>query len=151
MLWPVIVISFGLALGFALLVVGFAGWRRPNAAEQESLWLSAIYFFLILFFGIWAVSAWLEPWGPTAGDVPWLALLFVALFIALILVAATPPPRRQRLRRLEGGGLVPAEDVPMEDRPDESVAALLLGGFGLVFWLAIFLLLVAAVVGALTR
>ena len=39
----------------------------------------------------------------------------------------------------------------MEDRPDESVAALLLGGFGLVFWLAIFLLLVAAVVGALTR
>ena len=146
--WPAVVLSVLIAFGIALFAVGLLGWRRPGAAENERLWMSGVYFFLLLFFAVWASSAWLEPWGPVLADVAWLNLLAVGVFIGLIVFAASPPARRARLRRGRGG-LVATERAPMEDSPAETVPAALAGGFGVTFWLVLLLLIAAALAGAI--
>lgn len=142
--------TFFIVLLIVLLVGGlFAslGARGP--------WAGLVWFFLILFVATLALGTWVRPIGPVVWNVPWLTFLIVAIFIALLIAAATPGRRN-------GGGYRPTHDLPLEgdsattsavgthhhlprDPRDATATATALGTF---FW--IFLLVAIAVV-ALSR
>jgi hypothetical protein len=64
--------------------------------SQDDSGTRVLIFFGILFLTTWAGGIWVTPFGPILFDVPWLSFLLVGLFIALILTAISPPPRRPR-------------------------------------------------------
>src|SRR6056297_885622 len=74
------------------LVVGaifsFAGARGP--------WASAVWFIVILFLATLAIGVWADPVGPAAFGVPWVGYLVTAIFIGLLIAAATPEYRHGR-------------------------------------------------------
>jgi hypothetical protein len=76
-------------------------------------WPSAIWFFLILFTGTWALGGFFRPFGPAVGDAFWVPYLIAALLIAMLLAAATPirPPsardgERGGIRAVRGAGVL---------------------------------------------
>jgi hypothetical protein len=80
-------LSFVLFLALLVTVAFTAGGLggRP--------WPGAVWFFLLLFFGTWALGIWLEPLGPSfwgAQLVPYI----VAAGAISILLAAVPAARR---------------------------------------------------------
>lgn len=74
----------------------------------------------------------MSPWGPVVYDTPWLALLFIGIFVSLLILAIAAPPRRPR---------TPLE-AEVEAREEVAAAT----AFGLFFWVLIVGLLIAAVV-----
>lgn len=115
---------------FALLSAGlfssvyFLGFRR------SSPWLTGLMVFLLILVAVWAAGVWFRPAGPTLWNVYWAPFLWVGLFIAFLLAAATPsrPPRSPE-----------AADAP-PTAPATSAMAL-----GVFFWLLLVLLLAAVV------
>jgi len=97
-----------LALVLALLFVAIfsVGFGRPGP------WGSALWFFLVVFLGTVAVAAWSEPVGPLVMGVAWLPSFVAALFLALLLAAATPV----RKATAGAGGAGPAGDPAVPGR-----------------------------------
>jgi len=91
MFWLDVLFAFVIAL---LLTGLFARLFRRTPAG-----IGVLIFFVILFLATWAGGIWVAPLGPTLFDVPWLTFLLVGLFIAFILTAIVPPPRRPRTAR----------------------------------------------------
>ena len=81
-----------LAFGFFIVwVVSFAfGTRGP--------WGSLLWFFLVVSLFAWAGGVWLVPFGPTWGGIGWLPIILMAIFVSLLLTAASPRTRRWRRR-----------------------------------------------------
>lgn len=93
-------------------------------------WGSFWTFLLILLLAGIASTAWLTPVGPPLFGEPWLGTLFVILFLALLISAATPPQRTRT-------------DVATPNEP-ASTGAIALGFF---FWILIIFLAIAAIWG----
>lgn len=129
-MWLPITIAILVALLFTLPIVWLLGWRRPGAAPEESIVLSGMFMFLLVFLATWALSGWLTPWGPEVEGVPWLLAMIVAAFVALIVLVASPSPTYSST----------SDSSANIDRAAE--------GIGLMFWILIVLLLIVAVVGS---
>lgn len=126
----IFVVLFALILS-SILSWSF-GWRHP--ARREAVGASFIFLFMILVLTMWAGSAWLVPWGPVVYGTPWLALLLIGIFVSLLILAiAVPGSSRQT---------VPGA----EEAKEESAAAT---AFGVFFWIVIFGLLLAVILGYL--
>ncbi len=107
----------------AILVYGF-GRRAPGPMA------GFLFFVAILFFSVWAGAVWITPIGPEIWGVPWMTMLLVGLIIAMIIGAVAAP--------------VPAEPTAPDQEgiaPPSSAG----WGCGLLFWLTIAVLLIAAV------
>ena len=67
------------------------------ALNRRGPWGSFWTFLLILFLGIVLTEAWISPIGPTWYGTAWIDLLFIGLFFALLLGAASPTYDRRRI------------------------------------------------------
>jgi len=119
------------AFVIALIVAGIltSGFGRRGPGPLSGF----IFFFVMLFFFIWALGIWIEPVGPMVGGVPWLTFAMVGLVAALLLAAVTTPGRTQRN--------VP--ETPVETAAEEAAVATV---FTVFFWLLLIALLFAIVV-----
>ncbi len=120
----------------SVLLAFFMIWSLVALASDDgrtgwSLWPV----FLLFFFAIWTGGLWLTPVGPPLVGVHWLPFVLVAIFIALFWTAVPPAPKRTR----RTGGRSPSSNV-------ESDAAATAAGLGVLFWLLLFGLAVAAAV-----
>ena len=119
-----ILLALVVALIFAAILVYGFGRRAPGPMA------GFLFFVAMLFFVVWAGSVWIEPIGPTIGEAPIVTMLLVGLVIAMIIAAVSAP--------------TPAEPTaPAEEgvAPRASVG----WGCGILFWLTITILMVAAI------
>jgi hypothetical protein len=145
-MWISIVAPVVIALLFTLVVVSLLGWRRPGAVRTESVVTSGVFFFLILVLATWAAGSWMNPRGPIAFGVPWLAWTGVALVVTLIVGAVTQPWDRHRSRNAVP--TTPAGTAPAGVVRTNAMAVV---GFGLAFWALVVVLLLAALAGSYHR
>lgn len=75
------------------VLVAALGWRRPGAGS-EAVWTSALFLLSVLFLVIWAVGAWIMPFGPRLLGREPFPFLFVGLVVSLLLLATMPRRRR---------------------------------------------------------
>ncbi len=125
---------FVLILAFILAAVLSWGvrWRHPARYSEEAAGISFLFLFLILIFGIWAVIAWLPPWGPVLYGIPWLSMIAVGILIALLVLAIAVPGRPPR--------------TPTEAAAEAESEAAAAAVFGLFFWLLLIGLIIAVIV-----
>lgn len=101
-------------------------------------WGSFWAFLLILFGGIWLISAISDPVGPMYWNIAWFDFLFIGLIFALIISAATPTRiDRERYQKFYSAR---AEDLSTE--PTEPAVAI-----GIWFWIMLLLIGIAIVIG----
>ena len=115
-----ILIAFGIALAYAMLIIPVlgAGWAGAN---------EFIFSFVLLFLVMWDGAVWFRPLGPTVDGIPWLLMLAFGGVTALLL-AILIQPWPNRPRRVSGSG-------------GSTVAETTFVSFGLTFWLAVVILL----------
>ena len=107
----------------AILVYGF---QRRAAGPMAGF----LFFAVILFFAAWAGSVWITPIGTDQLGVPWMTMVLVGLIVAMIIAAVGAP--------------APAETTAPDEEgvePPTTVG----WGCGLLFWLTLAVLLIAAV------
>lgn len=134
MIW----VNFIFILVFALLLASILalalGWRHP--ARAETVGASLLFLFVIFFLFIWAGAVWIQPWGPVLYGVPWLSMLLIGLFVALLILSLATPKSRDSIR---------AEAI--EDMGEVKVNGTV---FSIFFWILCVGLLIAVIVAALT-
>ena len=108
-------------------------------ANRYRAWPVALWFFLLIFLGTWALGAWLEPIGPRVLGVRWapfgLVAVVLALVIAAVVAAVEGPPTK--------GPTGPGTGPPDYEAPVAGVGCAL----SVFFWLFV----VVAVVAIATR
>ena len=116
---------------FAVILSGILswgfGWRHPAAADAVGA--SIAFLFVILLFTVWAVTAWLPPWGPVWYDTPWLSILLVGVLVSILILAIAAPVRRPR--------------TPTQAAAEAREEAVTATAFGVFFWVLIAGLLIA--------
>lgn len=116
------------ALFLAFAVV----WIVMAAIGERAGW--GLWPVLVLFFVlIWAGGLWLRPVGSPGGGLYLLPFVLLAVFLGLFWAAVPPPPRRNGVK---------ATRVDAEERD----AAMTVAGFGLLFWLLVVVVSIAAFV-----
>lgn len=133
-MWLTITVAILVGLLFTLPIIWLLGWRRPGAAPEESVVISGMFMFVLVFLATWALLSWLTPWGPLVSGVPWLLAMIVAAFVALLVLVASPSPSYSPSRLATGEG---------PTRTDRAFE-----GIGLLFWILVVLLLAVAVIGS---
>jgi hypothetical protein len=125
MYWFELLIALLISVSVAVLFVPLLGWRRPGG--DEGALMAFLFFFFLIFLAALAGGMWIRPVGPTAWGVSWLGYLMVALVVALLLAAVSPPkPRRERGL---GGSRTAGGEATMP------------AGLGTFFWILMLLLL----------
>ncbi|MFP8489200.1 hypothetical protein ACKGJO_08850 [Gracilimonas sp. Q87] len=112
----------------ALFIAMLIGLLFYFAFRRTGPWGSFWSFFLVLFLGLWMVSIWMDPIGPSYWDVAWLDFIFIGLIFALLMAAATP--RDLYVRRTNPEAFA------------EGAVAI-----GIFFWLLIIMLIAAIIIG----
>lgn len=107
----------------AILVYGF-GRRAPGPMT------GFLFFVVMLFFTVWAGSLWITPTGPELWGIPWLAMVLLGLVVAMV-IAAVSAPAADEVRAPDQEGVAPPESVGW--------------GCGLLFWITITILMMAAI------
>jgi hypothetical protein len=96
------------------------------------------WFFLFVFIATWAGGVWLRPFGPVWSDIRWLQFLIAGLMVVLLFALFAPfkPPRgrHQTLAQLD-------EIARQKELQKLSYVTL-----GIVFWVALVILMSAIVV-----
>jgi hypothetical protein len=77
------------ALAFGFFIV----WVVSLAFGTRGPWGSLLWFFLIVSLFAWAGGVWLVPFGPNWGGIGWLPIILMAIFVSLLLTAASPRTR----------------------------------------------------------
>lgn len=120
-----------------VLTVSFAiGAMFSIGLRGRSQWAGTIWFLLILFFGTWALGAWMRPMGPPAWDVYWVPYVVAAAVIALLLAAATPVPPKPS-GQTPVGEVQPSDEKTAQTRQRATRAVETLSIF---FWLLLAIL-----------
>jgi len=125
-----IIFAFLFALLVAVALGHVFGRRGPGPLA------GLLFFFVLLFFAIWAGGLWMAPLGPPVWGAPWLSFLLVALFLFFLFAALTPAAPRPPRRDIKTG-------KPIMEEAD-VLASVVMGVF---FWLAVIMLIVAIVFG----
>lgn len=98
---------FYIDLVFVVIIVSLVSVGLTIGRLRPGAWPAAVWFFLLLFFGTWALGAWLQPIGPRAWGTYWVPYVIAAVGISLLLAAAATlaghpgdrphPPQEERL------------------------------------------------------
>ena len=75
-------------LAFIVLLALLASVAFTAGRLRGSAWPGAVWFFLLLFFGTWALGVWLRPMGPTFWGVRLVPYVIAAVAISTLLAAA---------------------------------------------------------------
>jgi len=125
-----------LEIFFAIVGAVLVGTIFYYVFRVSGPWGTFWSFLLVLILATLAVTAWITPFGPAFRDVAWLPILLVIIFFALLLAAATPPSgRRVPYRR------------STETEPSDVAGTGAVAVFGMFFFILVFLLAAAALVG----
>lgn len=124
-----IVFSFIFAVIFSSILMSF-NRRGPGP------WFGFIFFFLIIFFLLWAAGPWIRPVGPIHLGIAWFPLLAFGLIISLLIGAVVPPTRKTPRNR---GG----DELTTGEAEDSAKLAV-----GFVFWFLIAGLIILIIVNA---
>jgi hypothetical protein len=73
--------DFVIVLVFALVTM----FVLAATANRYRAWPVALWFFLLIFLGTWALGAWFEPVGPRVFGFHWAPFALVAVVLALII------------------------------------------------------------------
>lgn len=119
------VFAFVIALALSLIFV--YGFRRRGP------WTNFYIFFLIIFLATWAGGLWIMPIGPSISGIFWLPFLLVGAIFALLLAAASPPPKQPSIE------LKTREQVKKEKKIETAISVFM--------WVLIVVLLAAIIVG----
>jgi hypothetical protein len=79
---------FYVDLVFVAVIVSLVSVGLTVGRLRPGPWPAAIWFFLLLFFGTWALGAWLQPIGPRVWGTYWVPYAIAAVGISLLLAAA---------------------------------------------------------------
>lgn len=100
-------------------------------------WPTAMWFFILIFLGTWALGAWFEPVGyPVAGSY-WVSFAMAAVLLTLFVAAVTAASGEPR----SGTSASPATAPPEEEVPTAALGCLV----NLFFWLFVLAALVSIV------
>lgn len=80
----------------ALFVGLFVVWIVSFAFGTRGPWDSFLWFFVVVSLFAWAGGVWLVPFGPIWWGIGWLPIILMAIFVSLLLTAASPRTRRWR-------------------------------------------------------
>jgi hypothetical protein len=121
-----------LIIAFIVILIISFSTKRP----LRGLWI----FFVILFLATWMGQLWITPAGPLFWGVPWIPLIGIPLFIALLLLALISGPAPQNKK--------PAKNLQPETRNQEpeTVEAPLIA-LGFFFWILVTLMIIAIATG----
>ncbi|MCB0584231.1 MAG: hypothetical protein KDD06_02720 [Phaeodactylibacter sp.] len=128
------------SFGFAFLLAVIFALLFSNLFNNSGPWGSFWVFLLILFFGIWGASLWFSPVGPLWYGVPWIDMLLIGLFLALLLGAAGEANSRYRDYPKDK-----EVDIVAESKKETGAIAL----FGIFFWLFMAVLLAIVLIGVI--
>lgn len=160
MIWVDAGFAAMVALLFTVVLVAMVGWRHPTGRGEGGGWAAAVFLFLLFLFGVWAIGAWASPVGPPLFGGYWLPFVAAGVVIAMIVIAATAAPegwrRRGRLPNNPVSGVpTSAEEPTRAERrnshaalPDDATSAAVaagLAGIGVLFWVVLIVLAIAAV------
>jgi hypothetical protein len=94
---------FYVDLAFVLIITSLAAIGLTIGRLRAGALPAAVWFFLLLFFGTWAVGAWLQPIGPRMWGTYWVPYVIAAVGISLLLAAGATifggsphPPQEER-------------------------------------------------------
>lgn len=128
--------AFLVALLIAVILAGPLGWRHPRG---DSAVAASLFLFILLLAVVWAIGAWMTPYGPPLWGSYWLPFLFVGVMVALVILAIGAaadsswppdklPPKTQ---------VTPDPEIKEAEAAAAGAAAI----FGVIFWI----LLIAAI------
>jgi hypothetical protein len=100
--------------------------------RHKGPWGGLLFFFLVIFLASWASQLWINPFGPVLFGVAWVPLIFVAVLIAVLLLAMGSSAIDQ----------APVRPGPETTPGDGSILAI-----GFFFWLLILILISAIAIG----
>jgi hypothetical protein len=96
-------------------------------------WGGLLFFFLVIFLTSWASQLWINPFGPVVLGIYWVPLVFVAVLVALLLLAVGSTA-------IDKAPVTPpAEEIT---RSESSLLAI-----GLFFWILVVILIIAIAIG----
>jgi hypothetical protein len=96
-------------------------------------WGGLLFFFIVIFLASWASQFWINPFGPLLLGVAWVPLVFVAVLIAVLLLAM---------------GASAIDDAPVNPPKEKTTyGANSLRSIGLFFWILVLILIAAIVIG----
>jgi hypothetical protein len=136
MVWIDLLFVLFIALLFSAILALAFGWRHP---AQQSLSVAILFLFSVFFLLVLAGGLWIGPLGPPLWGGHWLPFLVVGLAIALLLLAATAWPTQ---------AAPPRQPLPSTTE-EQLIATTAATAFGIVFWILLVLLVIAAIVGLL--
>jgi len=122
------------ALIFALAIGASIAWVWSTVFDTHGPWNSFFWFFAVIFLFSWGGGTWIAPFGPIGWGVAWLPIVFLGVFMALLLTAATPRSRRKRTRSTDA----PLKAMRASGRVSPAIAVL--ATLDLFFWVLIVVL-----------
>jgi membrane protein implicated in regulation of membrane protease activity len=117
-----------------MLSIFFSMFSGRNWPREGAGWGGALFFFLIVWLATWGVGAWVTPVGPVLWGVPWLGFLFLAVIVALLLSASSPPRRPRTLTQ----AIVQQSEQAQEERIAVAI-------FSVYFWILLGVLIAVLV------
>jgi hypothetical protein len=107
----------------ALIAFGF---------EKERDLFSLGMFFMLIFFPIWAMAIWIPATGPVWQGIPWVEFIFIAIIMALFILALSPPSNRSN-----------SENIEFVTKNNEST----IRTYSAVYWVFLGLMVVVIILG----
>jgi hypothetical protein len=124
------IVDLFVALVFGLFIV----WIVSLAFGTRGPWGSLLWFFLVVSLFAWAGGVWLVPFGPMWGGIGWLPIILMAIFVSLLLTAASPRTRRWRRAAEEKANADTESRVVIDIIFWVLIICLLIFGFGHYSW-----------------
>jgi hypothetical protein len=119
--------AFILALLISLLFA--PGYRRGSYAPL------VIFFFILFMAGI-ASQYWITPFGPVWYGISWMPILLIILIFTFLFAAPSPYERRR---------------IANSNNDEKQAASAAAAAISIYVWLLFTILLIAIIVGALTK
>jgi hypothetical protein len=108
-------------------------------AARYRAWPAALWFFVLIFLGTWALAAWFEPLGVPVAGTYWTPFALTSLVLTLIIAAVAAAAGQPQ----SGTGSSPATAPPEEEVPVAAVGCTLTA----FFW-AFVVVAIASIVAA---
>ena len=119
----------------AALVVAVVMTGIIVALGRKGPWGTVWTFFLVLFLALWIVSLYVRAVGPVHFGIAWLPIVIGGLLLTVLLLAVVPDANFRRNERLQ-------KEVEV-DQSNELQST----GVGRFFWVLIFLMVAAIMIG----
>lgn len=120
--WIDILFALIVASAFSTVLISLFGKRGPGPLSGFP------FFFVVLFFTVWAAGVWLTPFGPLLRGTALVTYVMVGAIVTLIIAAVVPEQRERR---------VPDLQPPEEKQTAEAVET----AFGFFFRVLILVLI----------